>query len=450
MLRSRSVGGFQSAGLIAAFVLALVCGCRSSRPSFHDARLAFAAGDLESAGETLDALSEGRRATRNVAQLDLAMVDLARGDAAGAEARLRSLRDHFDSVGEGPSIDDAASLALDDTVREFTLSGYEKVLLRSMLAITSLAGDGLDAEAYCLQARSTQRELARLAESKSASNAEFQPIALAPYLHGTLREATHQDYDDAERAFRLVSSIRPEFLPGAADIARAETGNHSPSGHGVVYVISCVGRGPELVETVAETTTASLQIASTLLRAVRNHENEEGDEPVLPNIASVKVPTVHVPPSSIAAIGVSVNGQLLGATQTLTDLGELATRRSESQLPWTIGRAVARRVLKEASVSATSNALGLTGNAASVFEFASVNAWSATEHADTRCWSLLPREIQVLRAELPAGQHQLTLSPLAGSGEVFAAPSVSTVQVVDGQNQYVIVIAPENIVSVID
>ena len=35
--------------------------------------------------------------------------------------------------------------------------------------------------------------------------------------------------------------------------------------------------------------------------------------------------------------------------------------------------------------------------------------WEATESADTRCWGLLPEKIQVLRIELPAGQHQLSL-----------------------------------------
>jgi len=34
-------------------------------------------------------------------------------------------------------------------------------------------------------------------------------------------------------------------------------------------------------------------------------------------------------------------------------------------------------------------------------------AWEATESADTRCWGLLPDQIQVLRVELPAGRHEI-------------------------------------------
>lgn len=38
--------------------------------------------------------------------------------------------------------------------------------------------------------------------------------------------------------------------------------------------------------------------------------------------------------------------------------------------------------------------------------------WEATEAADTRCWGLLPDKIQVLRVELPAGEHELDLRPI--------------------------------------
>ena len=34
-------------------------------------------------------------------------------------------------------------------------------------------------------------------------------------------------------------------------------------------------------------------------------------------------------------------------------------------------------------------------------------AWEASERADTRCWALLPDQIQVLRVELPAGQQRV-------------------------------------------
>ena len=170
---------------------------------------------------------------------------------------------------------------------------------------------------------------------------------------------------------------------------------------------------------------------------------------MLPNIASVKIPAVVIPPSDTAAIGVRVGGQLYGATQTLTDVGELSVNQVSAEMPWTIARAVVRRVAKEAAVAKAGDTLGLTGTAGSLFHFAAASAWSGVEHADTRCWGLLPRELQVFRAELPVGTHQVTLQPLNFAGAPIAPGRLETVDIVDGRNRYVIVICPTTTLYVV-
>ena len=369
---------------------------------------------------------------------------------------------HFDSIGN-VGLDDVASLATDDSKRTFQLADYEQVLLRSMLAVCSLASDGGDAEAYCLQAQSKAHQLGQAnpmsRESEPEASGNSVSVALAPYLHGALREATHRNYDDALRSFQLVSAIEPDFLPVAEDIARAGEGVHSRSGNGVLYVIAFVGEGPQLVESFAPTTSQSLQIASTLIRNVKvaNKQEDDSDDEkiVLPTIAKAKVPQVCIPPSRIAAVGVSVAKQpgdpstMLGATQPLTDIGRLASERLEAEMPWIIGRAIARRALKEASVATASNSIGLQGNAASIVEFAAVNAWCASEQADIRCWSLLPREFQVLRAELPVGEHAIQLASLMPTGQPISPAQNQPVSIVDGRNSFLFVFAPEDIVSVV-
>ena len=64
------------------------------------------------------------------------------------------------------------------------------------------------------------------------------------------------------------------------------------------------------------------------------------------------------------------------------------------------------------------------------------------EHADTRCWGLLPREIQVFRAELPAGEHRIDLRPFSFAGEELASGQSRQVEIIDGRNQYLIVVSP--------
>ncbi len=423
-------------------------GCARSLHTIDSAREAFVAGKVDDARQVLTELAEAQDRFSDSASLDLAILDLAAGSHGAAEARLRGLRDRFDTLSKVSPLTEAASMVTDDTVRTFRPAGYEEVMVRTMLAICSLAGDASDAESYAMQAAMKQSELAQVAEDRGLLDAGqvYQPIALAPYLRGMLREATHHDYDDAARAYRLVSTVRPQFVPAQADIARASGGTHSAPGNGVLYVIACVGRGPVLRETTAPTTSTALSIASSVLNAETNQkEDEKVGGVVLPNIASVKIPEVVVPSSNIAAVATRINGTLFGATQTLTDVTELATRQAEAERPWTIARAVIRRASKESAVATVGDSLGLDGTAGSLFHFAAASAWSGVERADTRCWGLLPREIQVLRAELPAGSHQVQLEPLGPHGQPIAAGLNKQVDVMDGDNHYLIVIAPDQV-----
>ena len=439
-------------------IVLLAAGCASTRSTITDARHSFAIGDSLSASGDLKPLTEKQTRFSDAASLDLAMVELASGDPQSAERRLRKLRDHFDAQPNIAPLREVASIISDDTARAYRPAGYEQVMVRAMLAICSLAGDQTDAEAYALQAAMKQKELAESANERGLASAGdvYQPIAMAPYLRGILREATHHDYDDAERAYRLVSALQPEFVPASADIVRASEGSHSAPGHGVLYVLACVGRGPVLEETVAPTTTSALQIASAVLNVESNKEEKDGKSSndgkalALSNIASVKIPKVVIPPSEIAALGVRVDGNLYGATQTLTDVGQLATTQADAEMPWTIARAVIRRVTKETAVASVRDSLGLTGTAGSLFHFAVASAWAGTEDADTRCWGLLPREIQVLRAELPRGSYQVQLQPLGFDGQPVAHGQTRNIEIIDAANQYLVAIAPDRAVYVVD
>ncbi|MGB1926781.1 MAG: hypothetical protein ACPHL6_09630, partial [Rubripirellula sp.] len=440
-----------SAPLIrSVFILGLlltITGCGTPFKRLHSARDLFANGDLEATRVALEKVGESHSRYSDPAELDLAIVELASGKPVDAERRLRTLRDKFDRTPKINGVKEFASMVSDDTALAFRPSGYEEVLIRSMLAVCSLAHDQLDAESYTLQAMAKQSELARNSKQRGILKADdiYQPIAFAPYLRGVLREATHRNYDDAERSYRLVSEVQPEFSPIGADIQRASVGSHSEPEHGVIYIIACTGRGPVLEETEAPTTTAAMQIASVMLQHLEAEKNEDGEEQPLhlPNLASVKVPKVTLPPSNIASVGVEVDGRPVGVTETITNIEQLAIKQVEAEMPWTIARAMVRRVAKDLAVAKASNSLGLDGMDGTLFRVAASTLWSGMENADTRCWSLLPREIQVLRLELPVGSHEFALSSLGWSEEVYQTSDPLTLNVVNGKNQYIIAIAPD-------
>jgi hypothetical protein len=444
-LRDHSVAAI---GLIVA-TLILQTGCASSTRNLDLAREAFAAGAVIDAHQSLAELADSGKRVSGPAKLDLAMTELASGNARAAESLLREMRDDVDALPKIAPLHELTSLVTDDQARVFRPAGYEEVMIRTMLAICSLASDQADAESYAIQATKRQSDLADEAQQRGLIETDklFQPIAIAPYLRGILREATHHDYDDAARAYQLVSDVRPEFTPVHADIQRASGGVHSAPGHGVLYVIGCVGRGPVLEEGVAETTTTALSIASRAMAAMQSRDGEDrADVPALPNIASVKVPRLVLPPSNVAAIATVVDGQSVGATETLTDVAQLAANQMSAEMPWVIARAVGRRVTKEAMVAKAGQQMGLTGSSASIFQFAAASLWSGTEHADTRCWGMLPREIQSQRIELPAGSHQIQLLAVDRNGRPLSDGQTRQVQIVDGKNQYLVAIAPDGFV----
>ncbi|MGB7346138.1 MAG: hypothetical protein WBD20_18110 [Pirellulaceae bacterium] len=425
----------------------LMGGCAASPKSLDLARDAFAAGDIVQAREKLTEISTDNNRLSMAAKLDLAMIELASGDSRAAESSLREMRDAIDALPKLAPVREAASLVTDDLSRQYQPAGYEEVMIRAMLAVCSLSGDQSDAEAYALQAAQRQTELAEAAKERGLVDAEqlFQPIAIAPYLRGVLREATHHDYDDAVRAYQLVSDVSPGFAPVHEDIARAVGGAHSSQGNGVLYVIGCVGRGPMLEESVAETTTTALQIASQVLNATQSSK-DKSKVPALPNIASVKVPRLVLPPSSISTLATVVDGQPVGTTVTLTDVSQLAANQMSAEMPWILARAVVRRVTKEAAVHQTGEQLGLAGSYASIFQFAAASAWSSTEKADTRCWGMLPREIQTQRVELPAGSHRVQLLPIDRAGQPLSQGQTRNIEIIDGKNHYLVAIAPDRFV----
>jgi hypothetical protein len=324
------------------------------------------------------------------------------------------------------------SMWTDDTARSYAGEDYEKILIRVYLALANLMHDGGDAESYTLQIQdkhdAVMQRLWGDAPADSRTN-KFCGLPIGFYLRGMLREQTHMDYDDALRSYTKVAELLPTCDLIRWDIQRVTQGVHSQPGCGVIYVFAMVGRGPQKVESVEQPTSDALLIADRIISAV-------GPYKLPPTIAPIKVPKVVVPQSDIDAVEVSVNRQPIGSTVSIADIDQLALETSQAARTQLVARAVARRVIKKATVAAvkqqtSSNSLTSLGlDAAGV-------AWEALENADTRCWGLLPRNIQVLRIEVPAGEHTISLAPqlFHQTGRHAATQRVT---VVDGRNTYVI------------
>ncbi len=418
-------------------LLAAVAGCATHADRVRSARDLYYRGQVELAAEQLEKALARAGKDADVISLDLATAQLFAGRPDRAEPMLREVRDRFDYLEQKDVTEAALSYVMDDNQRAYAGEDYEKVLIRVMLALANLMGEGGDAEAYSLQVTAKQQQIIEAGTQLDEANpkAAYQRVAVGAYLHGVLREATHGNYDDAERSFATVVSWQPGFSAGGFDLQRAREGRHSAPGNGVLYLFAFVGRGPYKREISEIPTSAAMLIADRILSAAGKHS-------LPPTLAPIKVPQVITSENQIDRVLVSVAGQPAGATETVTDVGQLAVQQYQALYPHILARAVARRAVKKAAVYAVKEQVdGLSNWGSLALDVAGV-VWEATESADTRCWALLPDTIQVLRLELPAGEHTLGLR--AGRGLVpVGGESVFRVQIEDGRNRYALACFPD-------
>ena len=414
--------------LILALLL-FAAGCASHANRLREVRTQFYQGSVETASITLDKYIGNYPREAEAFKLDRAIVELAAGRPKEAENLLREARDALDYNSQGSIAEKAGSMLTDDTHTAYAGEDYEKILVRAMLAITNLMNGGADATAYALQVSNVQERII----AKGADGAEQNPklsykrVALGEYVHGAIDEASRIDYNEAARRYTLVCNMEPSFQFGRCNVERATHGHHSQPGNGVLYVFALVGRGPYKVETVELASTVSMFAASAIVNATAKRS-------VPLSIAPIKVPKVIVYYNPMTSVLVSADGRPLGPMATITDVGKLAAEQYEAIYPRVVVRAVVRRAAKEGIMYGAKEALKTQKNGwANLAMNVAGIVWEASESADCRCWGLLPDRIQVLRIELPAGDHQVRLQPDGGFG-LLGADAV--VRIDPGRNAY--------------
>lgn len=412
-------------------------GCATHGDKLESIRSAFNAGRVEQAESIIQREIADRKSDVDVLKLDRAIIQLADGRPADAERTLREVRDRFDYLEQKDAGESVLATLTDDTNLAYAGEDYEKILIRCFLALSNLMSDGQDASAYALQVGDKQRQIINAEGNSTDDNPRlaYKRVALGAYIHGTIQEATHTNYDEAARAIQLVANWEPSFKDAREDLKRVSTGRHSEPGNGVLYVFTLVGRGPYKEERLETPTSNALLIADRILTATSKHS-------LPPTIAPIKVPIVVRSNNRIDSVLVETDSGAAGVTQTITDVGQLAVDQYDAIFPQVMARAVVRRVVKKGAVYATKDAANIDDPLASFALDAAGVLWEASESADTRCWGLLPDRIQVLRLELPAGEHVVKLTPASRNAPIGAEAS-HTVGIENGRNTYLMANFPE-------
>ncbi|MDR1962955.1 MAG: hypothetical protein LBQ50_04175 [Planctomycetaceae bacterium] len=444
----------------AVLLLVVMAGCASFGERHLRIRSDFEQGKLEAAKQEIDKGLKRKR-DADLLKLNRSIIELCSGKPQEAEKLLREVRDHFEQ-NENEKIqhnaEKALSMLTDDNSVAYAGEDYEKVLIRVFLALSNLMYDGTDAPAYALQIGQKQNDIIKKGAVKDPKNEQktinlkaesYRQVAIGAYLIGALQEETFRNYDDVTKAYEAVCAWEPGFSQGRRDLERAKHGVHSAPGNGVVYVFGLVGAGPyklqqncEVLQAAQFWTTAFLMMAS--------------NRPVVPDFAPIMIPCVVRPRTTVPALTVLVDGKRAGETETLADIGRMAEEQFEAVKPQIIARAVVRRAIKKGIIYGTKEAVDSNPWVSLAMELGGI-LWESLETADTRCWNLLPAEIQVVRLEIPAGEHRISLQPssrvfsVSGNGYVSSTDShptgsehERTIRVDAGRNTYVLANFPGN------
>ncbi len=428
--------------LATSWILVLTAGCATHYDRIQPVREAFFAGRLDEATTLLDKKRDLRLRNGDVKELDRAMIQLASGRPREAEKILRTIRDRFDHLEQTSLAEKGASFLTDDNIKAYPGEDYEKILIRSFLALSNLLTDGGDASAYALQVTDKQDDVIRKAVERHKEEPQavlaYKQVALGPYVWAMIAEESPLTLDDAARARLQVVNWAPDFRDAKLDLQRAQHEVPIASGCGALYVFALVGRGPVKEEVAEVPTQVALLIADRIVSANSNRG-------LPPTLAPVKVPRMLKFPRRADGVAVQVDGRPAGQTATLVDVGEMAWAQHEAKYPYIVAEAVARRVIKKAVIYGAKEAVDAEHwSPESIALSAAGVAWEATESADTRCWSLLPDTIQVLRVELPVGEHELSLCAVKRDLAVGPPAWPIRVAIQDGRNTCVLGMFPED------
>ncbi|MCA9047625.1 MAG: hypothetical protein KDA89_02790 [Planctomycetaceae bacterium] len=456
---------------VSIWLLLSVGGCHTAAKHHLTAISEFDRGDSLAALQSLDAASQRLRSEKQILAIDRAITTLTAGDPAGSETLLRESRRQLEFLEQKDIKEQTASVLTDDKAVSWKGREFERRMIDNLLVLSSLLGNEQDAFAYSTQVmevvaderqallpdqpvsetESSDGEIQTVAASSVAPPPRLMPNAFSAYLHAAVHSERAMDADVTDSAIRQVSfwtaAPTAKIVNAAGTEATLPFGSHSTRPqHGVVHVITFVGRVTDWEPETAEPTTAALLIADRILSVV-------GDHTLPPTVAPVKiarpVQTESTVPWTTAIVATDNDETSPAVSRALVDLNQSAYDSYLADRDEQIARAVARRIVKKGAVYAAKNQMAVAGGTG-VDLLMNVGGiiWEAMEKADTRHVTLLPERIEAAQIELPVGPHTLELSRIsrfvnsAGRAPVQAEQRVQ-VHVQDGRNVFILCFRPQ-------
>lgn len=395
--------------------------CQTYQTHVQEARHLIRDGKFKEAQERLKVLADNPSQDQLVYLLDYAT-------ALQISGQYSESNKYFQMADKLADIQDYTSLSLEsgsflfgEELVQYKGEDFEIILINAMTAINYLNLGKLD-EAM-VEVRRLNEKLRRF---RLEAKRKFTDNALAIYLSAIIYEA-NKNWDDAAIAYEQVYQIAPHYSPLREDLIRSnmkakrwdavkkwkglfsdvdEKKDWKDSKLGEVIIIYQQGWGPKKdfrhdnfrYPAMYPIWSQKLSIQPQLLNTNESNQNSKAS---LDNI--------------------ELNGSRFRGDETLFSVEKIAIASLQDQYASLIARRIGGAVVKEVVAHQIRQKNELMGDLALI-------AMYASDRADLRQWSTLPREFKIYRKDVPPGDYQLQID----SGE-----SLQSIKVLPGSKVFI-------------
>jgi hypothetical protein len=281
--------------------------------------------------------------------------------------------------------EEAGTLLTGENTKVYRGEDFEKILINVYKALNyALLGKGEEA---LVEARLVDRRLQAL---KRDGEKDYKQSAFARYLSGVLYES-QREWNDAFVDYKKTHEIMPEFSVVGVDLVR-------------------IARRLGMSDQVERWQKEFGLDRSSVARAggaeiVVIYQNGLSPRKV-PREDFYSLPRFRPYPDGVRSAEVTVDGDARGATAMLQDIESTAIQNLDERIAGMLAKRIAGRVVKEVAAAELERR---TNNAAvgALARFILV----ASDQADLRSWSFLPRDLEILRVPVDPGHHEVRVRP---------------------------------------
>ena len=318
--------------------------------------------------------------------LDRGIDRFVEGDGSGAAQDFNTCIETIDYFNQENFIDSCGKILLKDDIVPYRGDDYEQLLARVYFALVLMhQGDMSNGYALLRQAEEwCQKKREEYGAYELTQDFLVPENALGKYLFAALLEK-QGDFSNSRLLYEQACEITHGlFLPPSVLNSERAT----------VLILCHNGNAPYKVSTYTDETVASLAAFEIFM-------GETGNHAAISSLCAIQTPFLtYWPFSDPLATHVSINGQTRELV-TVFDIDLVAQEELEKKRPVIAARSLARFAMRRAVVAAVQRNDPLAGS----FCDLGMLAVNLCTQADTRSWTLLPRQIELARFDLQAGRY---------------------------------------------